>query len=144
MDGVAVDANVVVAGLLSWHEHHDRAFPVLVAARSSGRGLILPLPALIESYSVMTRLPPPFRLAPEDAHGLLRSAFSERTAIVSLKGSAAWVLLDALPAAGVAGGATYDAHILACARSAGAARLVTFNRKRYEKLDLGGIELVIP
>ncbi|NLG64599.1 MAG: VapC toxin family PIN domain ribonuclease, partial [Actinobacteria bacterium] len=46
--------------------------------------------------------------------------------------------------AGIAGGATYDAHVLACAKQGGAARLATFNRRHFERLELGDMELVVP
>ena len=144
MKRTALDTNVVVAALLNWHEHHSRAFPVLVAALGSVGGLILPLPVLLESYAVMTRLPPPFRLAPVDAHELLTSAFRGKTTVVSIESSSAWNLLDDLSVSGVAGGAAYDAHILACAQAGGAVRLVTFNRRHFENLGLGALELVTP
>lgn len=144
MEFTALDTSVVVASLLTWHEHHERALAALVAARSSTSGAILPLPALLESYAVLTRLPPPTRLAPSAAWRLLEAAFATHTTIPALDGATGWAMVEALPAAGVAGGATYDAHILACAKRAGAARLSTFNLRHFQRLDLDGIELVVP
>lgn len=144
MNRTAVDTNVVVAGLLSWHEHHERAFRLLDSARSSDSGLILPSPVLIEAYSVMTRLPPPFRISPRDAHTLLRQAFTDRTNIAAVPSARTWEFFDGLAPAGVSGGMTYDAHIVACARSGGALRLATFNLKHFERLDLGELELISP
>lgn len=144
MERTALDTSVVVASLLSWHEHHERALPVLVAARESTTGVILPLPALIESYSVMTRLPPPVRIAPQAAWRLLEAAFAQRTIIPALDGTAGWALLAALPDRGISGGATYDAHILACAKQVGAERLATFNLRDFQRLELGGLELFAP
>jgi len=144
MDRTAVDTNVVVAGLLSWHEHHDRALPMLRATLAAESGLILAFPVLIESYSVMTRLPPPFRITPRDAHKLLRLAFTDNTTIVSVPAMESWNFMDDLPAAGVSGGATYNAHILACAKSGGAIRLATFNKRHFQNLELGDLQLVTP
>lgn len=144
MERTALDTSVVVPALLTWHEHHERALPVLIAARSSPDGVILPLPALIESFAVMTRLPPPARLSPEAAWTLLEAAFSRRTTIAALDGAAAWEMLSALPRLGISGGATFDAHVVACAKRAGAERVATFNEKDFRRLDLEGIELLVP
>ena len=48
-----VDSSVVVAALIDWHPHHDIALRVL------GKKPRIVAHALIESYSVLTRLPAP-------------------------------------------------------------------------------------
>jgi len=37
-----------------------------------------------------------------------------------------------------------DALILRCARKAGATRLLTLDRRDFERLDLAGVELIVP
>jgi hypothetical protein len=55
---IAADTSLVVALFASWHEAHD-------AAREALPGEVrLPAHVLIESYSVLTRLPPPHRALP--------------------------------------------------------------------------------
>ncbi len=144
MGGTALDTSVVIAALLSWHEHHEMALRTVQEALAHPAGPILPLPALIESYSVMTRLPPPSRLAPQDAHALLARTFEGAARIVALDGREGWGLLDGLARHRIAGGTAYDAHIVACARKAGADRIATFNQRHFARLDLGEIELVVP
>ena len=84
--GTAFDASVIIPALLSWHEPHRRAPPVLQSAIAGEAPVIVPLPALIEAYSVMTRLPPPWRLSPTDAHRLLDATFREPALVLSLDG----------------------------------------------------------
>lgn len=52
---LAVDSSVVVAAFASWHERHDLATSALDERPSA------PAHALLESYSVLTRLPAPMR-----------------------------------------------------------------------------------
>lgn len=144
LEGVAVDTSVVVAALLSWHEHHDRALALLTAARNSSHGIILPLPVLVETYAVMTRLPPPFRLAPSVAWRLIEASFAKHASVPALDGAAALSMVAALSKAEISGGTTYDAHVLACAKRGGAARLATLDRRHFERLDLGEMELMVP
>jgi predicted nucleic acid-binding protein len=142
--GTALDTSVIIPALLAWHEHHGAALPVVAEALSSEGGVILPLPALVEAYAVLTRLPAPWRLRASDARRLLVDTFRAKATVVGLDGVEAWVLVDEALAADVNGGATYDAHIAACARKAGAARLATFNRRHFERLELGDVSLLVP
>ena len=143
MAGTALDTSVIVPALLDWHEHHGAAFPVVRDALANA-SVIVPLPALVEAYAVLTRLPPPWRLRPADAHRLLGDTFRSKSRIVALEGEEAWHLLDGALSQDVSGGGIYDAHIAACAKRAGAGRLATFNRRHFERLDLGDIELLVP
>jgi predicted nucleic acid-binding protein len=142
--GTALDTSVIIPALLAWHEHHGAALPIVSAALTDTAPLVLPLPALVEAFAVLTRLPPPWRLRAGDAHRLLADTFREGARIVGLEGDEAWGLLDTALATEVAGGATYDAHIAQCAKKAGAARLATFNRRHFERLDLGDMVLLVP
>ena len=142
--GAALDTSVIVPALLSWHEHHALALAAVQSALGAPERAVVPLPALVEAFAVMTRLPAPFRISAHVAHRLLNTTFRARARVVALTATDAWTLLDEVAAQQLAGGATYDAHIVACARRAGAASLVTFNRRHFERLPLGDVQLVVP
>lgn len=141
MSRTAVDTSVIVAGLLSWHEFHA---PSLRALRAAADDLVVPVPALVEAYSVLTRLPAPHRLAPDRALELIAGSFETRAVAIGLTGTDAWRLLHGLPAAGVAGGRTCDAVILACAIKGGADRLLTLDTEDFERLYTGDLEISKP
>lgn len=140
---VAVDTSVVVAGLLLWHEHHELSRKALEAALEDGT-LVLPVPTLVESYAVMTRLPAPHRLSPADAQSLLRANFGDRPTIDGLTGTECWAMLDDLAVDGVAGGRTYDAQILAVALKRKAVVLLTLNPSDFTPLAPDEIEIRNP
>lgn len=140
---VALDTSVVVAALLSVHEHHAAAAPFVAALRRSA-GIVLPLPALIESYAVLTRLPTPLRLDRRVVNEALRQTFERHAEIPGLDGAGGWALLAMAVAGEVVGGTLYDLHIATCAKQAGASELATFNRRHFERFELGGIRLVVP
>lgn len=52
---IAVDTSIVVAAFASWHEAHEAARGALSEEPR------LPAQVAVESYSVLTRLPPPHR-----------------------------------------------------------------------------------
>jgi predicted nucleic acid-binding protein len=99
-------------------------------------------PALLEAYAVLTRLPPPHRLKPKDALAALLGSFGDAT-VVSLPATETWALIRSLPDLGVSGGASYDAMIVACARSAGADVIVTWNTRHFVKVA-GDLEIASP
>lgn len=130
---IAVDSSVVIAGLLTWHEFHQRAHHALEKAIAEKR-LLIPFPVLIESYSVMTRLPSPHRLRPEIAHQLLHDSFGDAR-VVGLSPRKAWTFLGECLAMSIAGGRVYDAVIASAAVEARATELLTFNPRDFESFS---------
>lgn len=99
----AVDSSVVIAAFASWHEHHAIARKAM-AARPR-----LIAHAAVESYSVLTRLPPPHRASPDIVHAFITGRFTEPFLILSETG---YQELLAMVAAGqILGGPAYDALI---------------------------------
>ncbi len=145
MTVTALDTSVIIAALLGWHEAHAPALRALIAAgEARGSRLLVPAPALVEAYAVMTRLPAPHRLAPADALALLAGSFESRAEVVHLGESETWRFLHEAAARGIAGGRAYDALILRCALKAGATRLLTLDRRDFERLEPAGLEIVVP
>ena len=122
----------MVAAVCSWHERHA-AVAAEIERRLAARGrLAVPAHALVEAYAVLTRLPPPHRIAPADAWAVLSASFVEPATLVALEGPAHAVLLARLAAAGTGGGRTYDALIAGQAATAGADVLLTLNPRHFE------------
>lgn len=129
---LALDTTCLVALLCGWHEHHAATASALERRIDAGATLVLPAPALIEAYSVLTRLPAPHRLAPVDASQLLRQNFEQGARVASLSAKDTWSLLGNAPLDKVQGGRVYDAVMAACARKAGARELLTLNLRHFE------------
>ena len=140
----ALDTSVIVAGLLSWHEHHEAAAAILSELLESRADVVLPVNALLEAYAVMTRLPPPHRLSARDALEILDGSFRRRSILIGLEGGEAWDLIGDLSQRSITGGTSYDGLIVACARKGGARRVLTFKRAHFERIGTADLEIVIP
>ena len=127
---IAVDTSVVVAGFASWHEAHESASAVLAKAPR------LPAHVAIESYSVLTRLPPPHRAAVDVVGAFLRARFSDPP--LTLPGSKQASLLTHAIGEGIIGGAIYDLLVGATARHAGAT-LLTRDRRAIRVYETIGV-----
>jgi predicted nucleic acid-binding protein len=133
----AVDTSVVVPALLSWHDHHD-------ACRAAATGASIPAHALLESFSVMTRLPTPHRIGGQVAHRLLEAWF-DRAAVLPAPADVQRRIVPLVSSRGFEGGSVCDALIGLTARSAGHV-LVTRDRRAlrlYEDLDVE-VEFLAP
>jgi predicted nucleic acid-binding protein len=119
---IAVDTSVVVAGFASWHEGHSSA------AAALARKPRVPAHVLVETYSVLTRLPPPHRAPADLVAAFLAERFPEAPLVLPAR--AHLRLVEQSARVGLAGGAIYDALIAATARHAGATLLTRDQRAR--------------
>lgn len=142
MSLVAIDTSVVVAALQAWHDDHRRCVAALDEALTAPP-VVLPAAVLVETYSVLTRLPAPHRLKPEVARRLLVETFRDATQLTGPP-SDTWEFLGRLSTGGVTGGAVYDAAILHSASAAGAERILTLNGRDFRRLAPEGVEVVEP
>lgn len=128
---IAPDTSVLVAGFATWHEAHQSA------ARALNRGVHLIAHAAVETYSVLTRLPPPHRVAPAVVHTYLADvAYAD---YLTLDARPHRELISYLSVHGITGGATYDALVGCTAKAAGATLLTRDLRavRTYELLQVG-------
>jgi predicted nucleic acid-binding protein len=129
-----VDTSVAVALVVADHEHH-RATADAIADRRVG----LAGHAAFETFSVVTRLPPPLRRTPKATQALLARNFPWSR---FLGATAAQQLLARLAGAGIAGGAVYDALVGAVALEH-RLRLATRDRRAIETYRALGVDLEI-
>lgn len=105
-----LDTSVAVAVCTQDHTAHQLAIDAV-----GDRRLGLAGHAWFETFSVLTRLPPPQRRAPADVHLLLRTNFPVR----AFPGDSAHLaFLEELTTLPIAGGAIYDALVGLAAREA--------------------------
>jgi predicted nucleic acid-binding protein len=142
--GFLPDTSVIVAALCGWHDHHEVSLAELERRLRRGEGMIVAAPALVEAYSVLTRLPAPHRLGAEDALAMLEAGFIHRQHVTTLTVAGYLGLLRSAPGAGVSGGRVYDAVIAACATEEKVAVLLTFNDGHFRPLLEPAIGVVVP
>jgi len=100
--------------------------------------LLTAAPALVEAYSVLTRLPPPYRMPLDDAAHVLKVNWAQRES-VALTPAEYWKLLDVESARGIGGGRIYDAIVAHCARKAKADEILTWNVDHFETFAGDGL-----
>jgi len=142
---VFLDTSVLLAGLVDFGPQSAPAQSLLHAVAEKRIGA--PATAwhcCLEFFSVATRLPPEFRLAPGDAVALLQQEIFARMSVHDLPAAERAPMLLAAAHDRVAGGRIYDAHIADIARAAGAAVVVTDNRRHFLSALRHGMRIETP
>jgi predicted nucleic acid-binding protein len=142
---VFLDTSVLLAGLIDFGPQSAPAQSVLHAVAE--KRISSPATAwhcCLEFFSVATRLPPEFRIAPSDATVLLQDEVFARMAVHDLPAAERTAMLQAAARDGIAGGRIYDAHIAEIARSVKATVIVTDNRRHFLSALRYGIRVETP
>jgi predicted nucleic acid-binding protein len=141
---IFLDTSVLLAGLIDFGPQSAPAQQVMhaVAERSTTAGTAWH--CCLEVYSVATRLPPEFRVGPAAAVRLLKEEVFARMTVHDLPAGDRESFMAALVQEGIAGGRIYDAHIAEVARAAGAAVIVTDNRRHFLASLRHGIRVETP
>ncbi len=125
-----VDTSIVVAAFASWHESHGAADRVV-----DGNARLVAHCA-VEAFSVLTRLPPPHRVAGHLVRDFLAARFPNP--YVGLDAADYRGLIPRLVETGISGGAAYDALIAATARAADEI-LVSCDRRAAQTYERIGV-----
>jgi predicted nucleic acid-binding protein len=133
----AVDSSVVIAAFATWHEHHA----IARAAMASRPRLIAH--AAVESYSVLTRLPPPHRAHPSIVHAFIAERFTEP--FLTLSDTGYQELLATIAAGQILGGPAYDA-LIAFTTVEHRATLLSLDRRATPTYEAAGatVEQLVP
>jgi predicted nucleic acid-binding protein len=129
---ILVDTSVAVALSVAGHEHHAATSDALGDLRLGLSGH-----AAFETFSVLTRLPPPARRSAPTVARLLAANFPDTR---FLGDEAAASLFAELAGAAVTGGAVYDALVGACANEH-LLTLATRDRRALETYRALGVDV---
>lgn len=126
-----LDTSVLIAAHDAAHPHHARSLPLLTAAEPTTTAC--GSHSLAEVYAVLSRLPGGRRQRPEFA-GILVEQIASKMSVVPLSVEEYREVIRDAAQARIAGGAVFDALLLACARKVAAKRIYTWNLRHFQML----------
>ena len=137
-----LDTTILLGGLIDFGttDHSQRIFNAVAEGRM--KEVHSAWHCCLEFYSVSTRLPEEFRLAPSDAVLLIEQEIMPRLQIHQLPENSRRGFFRSAAADRIAGGRIYDTHIGEVARSAGCQILVTENRRHFASLLRHGLSVL--
>ncbi len=141
---IALDSSYLIPLLSDWHQHHLKTLRSYQHWLDRDAQVILPVHAILECYSVLTRVPAPYRLPPDLARQTIQENFARTALVVGAKAGGVWDRIENLSRRGFGGGQVYDALIAWCAADAGATILLTWNLKHFTAIAPPDIEVREP
>ena len=126
---VFLDTSVLIAAVVSKHDSHTRAFPLLERVQNGKDEGFVAGHSLAEMYAILTKLPPPYRHAPEQALLSIEENVLKHFKISNLTDRDYASLVREAAVAGIQGGTIYDAVLLKCAEKSNPDRIFTLNHK---------------
>ena len=139
-----LDTSVLVAGLIDFGPQSAPSQLVMQSVADRRVDALTAWHCCLEFYSGATRLPPEFRLTPNDAVRLLGEEVFARMTVHDLPADERRPLLQTVATDGVVGGRVYDAHIGEIARSSRADVVVTDNRRHFLSALRYGLRVETP
>ena len=128
---VFLDTSVLLAGLIDLGPQSGPAQALMHNVAEKKVAALTAWHCCLEFYSVGTRLPPEYRLAPADAVRLLEEEVFARMTVHDLPDVDRLSVLRSAARDRVGGGRIYDSHIAEVARAAQATVVVTDNRRHF-------------
>jgi predicted nucleic acid-binding protein len=138
-----LDTSYLMPLLAEWHKHHEQTTRDYRARLSRGERPVIAIHALLECYSVLTRLPHPVRVPASLAEQILTQYFTG-VEIAGITAEIAWQAIHSLAGLDLGGGRIYDALIATTVLRAEASIFVTWNVKHFLALAPPGLEIRQP
>ena len=139
-----LDTSCIVPLLSVGHSQHAPTLAGYTVRRRRAEQPVIPVHALLESFSVLTRSPAPLFISPAQVRKMLVENFSEVAEFPGLSPHQCWAGLDELAARSLGGGMVYDAIIADSCIQAGAGVLLTWNVRDFLRVAPAGLEIRQP
>lgn len=139
-----LDTSCIVPLLSAGHSQHAPTLAGYTDRRWRAEQPVIPVHALLESFSVLTRSPAPLFISPAQVRQMLVENFSDVAEFPGLSPHHCWAGLDELAARSLGGGLVYDAIIADSCVQAGAKVLLTWNVRDFLRVAPAGLEIRQP
>jgi len=139
---VIFDTNVIIAGMLEEHVHHQRALPWLEKALNAELEYYISSQTLPELYSTLTRNDLIPRLSPVEARKMIGDNVEQYAQVITLTSDEYYKVLDRMERLNRVGFKVYDCIITQAAIKVNVDQLLTFNFDDFKKVWPEGLSKI--
>ncbi len=129
------DTSILIAGVLSAHQQHHLAKPWLVKAIQGKLEMLVCNHTLAELYAVLTKLPYSPKIQPANALMLIEHNVIKVGSLINLTTRDYHHVLQEMSQDHLSGGLTYDRLIYQAAIKSGANKILTLNKKDFDRFN---------
>ena len=128
---IFLDTSVLVPACQTRHEHHDLSHKLL--SRQTPATAACAGHSLAEMFSVLTRMPAPFRMTADEALFFVEE-MKQRLSVWVIGPHDYFTTIRSCVEQKQSGGLIFDALLIACARKGGAQHIATWDVKHFRTL----------
>ncbi len=139
---IGIDTNIFIAALHSSHPNNSIACSWLNHVLPKNE-IIIAEHSILETYSVLTRLPVKWRLTPAETTLLIKNNIKDQIIVARFPNKNFMSWIDKVSVNNIAGGQIYDSYIIKTLTYAKVKAIATFNISHFSKLT-DKVELINP
>ena len=141
---VLFDTSTIVPALVDQLSQHPACFSTYLTYTSGAIRGFCSAHCLAECYAVLTALPLPRRITPDEAMILIKESVAGRLEVISLDTSCYLEAIAVVSRRGLTSNIVYDALHVAAAMQAGCGRIYTYNLGHFRSICPGTIVVSAP
>ncbi len=138
------DTSILIAGVLSEHHQHHVAKPWLVSAIEGKLEMFICNHTLAELYAVLTKLPFSPKIQPSAALALIEHNILKIGSMINLTTRDYHHILEDMAQNHLSGGVIYDRLIYQAAIKSGANKILTLNKKDFDRFKSDNVDIISP
>ncbi len=141
---VFFDTSVLIPAFAESHPNHKECFSLLEKTLNKKMELVTSAHALLEFYSVYSKLPLKTRISPLEIKKIIEENIYPNFKIIILEEKDYKEVILQISSLGLSGGIIYDLFHYMSARKSKANALITYNEKDFGKFSFDKIPIFLP
>lgn len=138
------DTSILIPAFAESHPNHKKCFSLLEKVSDKKMEVVISSHALLEFYSVFSKLPLKTRISPLEIKEIIEKNIYPNFKIVSLEEKDYKEIIFQISSLGLSGGIVYDLFHYISARKAKASAIFTYNEKDFQKINFEKIPILLP
>ena len=138
------DTSVLIPAFAESHPNHKECFSILEKVSDKKIEVVTSSHALLEFYSVFSKLPLKTRISPLEIREIIEKNIYQNFKIVVLEEKDYREVISQISSLGLPGGIVYDLLHYIAARKAKASLILTYNEKDFQKINFDKIPILLP
>ena len=141
---VFFDTSVLIPAFAESHPNHKECFSLLEKVFDKKMEAVTSSHALLEFYSVFSKLPLKTRISPLEIQEIIEKNIYSNFKIILAEEKDYKEVISQITSLGLSGGIVYDLFHYICARKAKVNTILTYNERDFQKINFEKISVLLP
>ncbi|HMV43278.1 MAG TPA: PIN domain-containing protein [Leptospiraceae bacterium] len=138
------DTSVLIPAFAEAHPNHKQCFSFLEKISNQKIEVVTSAHALLEFYSVFSKLPLKTRISPLEIKEIIEKNIYPNFKVIALEEKDYKEIILQITSLGLSGGIVYDLFHVVAARKVKSNAIITYNEKDFQKINFAKIPIFLP